>query len=82
MLFRSEKTKAELMDAMSLKAVTDEEKAGKISRVKEIYDRLNVGEDAKKAIVELTGKALACVSGIRDGGILQTFADRLVGRTR
>ena len=77
-----EATKAELLEAMSLKAVTEEEKSGKINRVKEIYDRLDVGGDAKKAIVELTGKALDCVSDICDGGILQAFADRLVGRTR
>ena len=77
-----EETKTELLEAMSLKAVTDEEKSTKISWVKGIYDRLDIGEDAKKAIVELTGKALACVSDIRDGGILQRFADRLVGRTR
>ncbi len=64
---------------------TDGEKASKIGRVKDIYNTLEVGEDARKAIVELTEKALGCVSNICDGerlGILKDFADRLVGRTK
>ena len=79
------KTRAELLDAMSSKAATDGEKTAKINRVKGIYDLLGVGEDAKKAIVELTEKALSCVCGICDGerfGLLRGFADRLVGRTK
>ena len=80
-----EKVKAELLEAMSMKAETDGEKASKIGRVKDIYNTLEVGEDARKAIVELTEKALGCVSNICDGerlGILKDFADRLVGRTK
>jgi len=75
----------DLLEAMSMTAVSDEEKAAKISRVKDIYNALNVGEDAKKAIVELTEKALGCVSGICEGERLEKlrgFADRLVGRTK
>lgn len=75
----------ELMEAMSARAESEEEKAAKISRVKAIYDTLKVGEDAKKAIVELTDRALACVSEICKGEtfeILRDFADRLVGRTK
>ena len=80
-----DKVKAELLAAMSMKAETDGDKASKISRVKDIYNALEVGEDARKAIVELTEKALGCVSNICDGGrlsILKDFADRLVGRTK
>ena len=75
----------ELMEAMSARAESEEEKVAKISRVKAIYDTLKVGEDAKKAIVELTDRALACVSEICKGEsfeILRDFADRLVGRTK
>ena len=75
----------ELMEAMSARAESEEEKAAKISRVKAIYDTLKVGEDAKKAIVELTDRALTCVSEICKGEsfeILRDFADRLVGRTK
>ena len=80
-----ENTKAELLNAMSMKAETDEEKSIKINRVKGIYNTLRVGEDAKEAIIELTEKALECVSGICDGEkleLLRDFADRLVGRTK
>lgn len=80
-----EKVKAELLKAMSMKVESEEDKAVKISRVKDIYNALNVGEDAKKAIIELTEKALDCVRGICDGErleMLHDFADRLVGRTK
>lgn len=80
-----EKVKAELLEAMSMKVESEEDKAVKISRVKDIYNALNVGEDAKKAIIELTEKALDCVRGICDGErleMLRDFADRLVGRTK
>lgn len=80
-----EKVKAELLEAMSMKVESEEDKAVKISRVKDIYNALNVGEDAKKAIIELTEKALDCVRGICDGErleMLHDFADRLVGRTK
>lgn len=77
--------KETLLEAMSAEAVTDEDKSAKINKVKDIYNSLNVGEDARKAIVELTEKALSCVSGICEGsnlGLLRDFADRLVGRTK
>lgn len=80
-----QKVKAELLEAMSMKVESEEDKAVKISRVKDIYNALNVGEDAKKAIIELTEKALDCVRGICDGErleMLRDFADRLVGRTK
>ncbi len=79
------KVKAELLEALSMKVGSDEDKAAKISRVKDIYNVLNVGEDAQKAILELTEKALDCVRGICDGErleVLRSFADRLVGRTK
>lgn len=77
--------KAELLEAMSMKAETNEEKSVKINRVKSIYNALQIGEDAKAAIVELTEKALGCVSGICDDeklNLLRDFADHLVGRTK
>ncbi len=80
-----DRLKGDLLGAMSEKAGTDEEKSAKIRKVKDIYNILTVGEDARKAIVELTGKALDCVSGICEGerlDLLRDFADRLVGRTR
>lgn len=77
--------KSELLEAMSAEAVTDSEKTDKINRVKGIYNILGVGDDARKAIVELTEKALSCVSGIcqsKHSDLLRGFADRLVGRTK
>ena len=80
-----EAIRSELLEAMSAEAATDSEKTAKINRVKGIYDLLNIGEDARKAIVELTEKALSCVSGIcqdNHSDPLRGFADRLVGRTK
>lgn len=79
------KVKAELLEVLSMKVGSDEDKAAKIIRVKAIYNVLNIGEDAQKAILELTEKALDCVRGICDGErleVLRSFADRLVGRTK
>ncbi len=74
-----------LADALSVKAVSDEEKARKIDGVKKFYNVLSVGDDARETIVALTGKALACAEEICAGErleLLRSFADRLVGRTK
>ena len=74
-----------LTDALSVKAVSDEEKARKIDGVKKFYNVLSVGDDARETIVALTGKALACAEEICAGErleLLRSFADRLVGRTK
>ncbi len=74
-----------LADALSVKAVSEEEKAHKIDGVKEFYNALSVGDDAREAIVALTGKALSCAEEICAGErleLLRSFADRLVGRTK
>ncbi len=74
-----------LLAAMAEPAVTKEESEAKIAKVKGIYDSLDVPADAKAAIIELTRKALDCVTGLScagDTAILVDFADRLVGRTK
>ena len=43
-----EKVKAELLEAMSMKVESEEDKAVKISRVKDIYNALNVGRTPRR----------------------------------
>ena len=79
-----EKHKAKLEEAMGLRAVTEEEEAAKIAAVKTIYNELGVDEDAKRAIIDLTERALEYAKGVGTGlcfEVLRRFADRLVGRT-
>lgn len=80
-----ETLKSRLLDAMSMKAETEEEKSTKIGRVKDIYNTLKVSEDAQKEIIELTEKALGCVTDLYEEErlqVLRNFADILIGRTK
>ena len=74
-----------LEEALNAPAVTPEEKADKIARVKGIYDSVGVADAAKKAISDLSTRA---VFKGTDAGIppyahdaLKTFAHALVGRS-
>ena len=74
-----------LEEALNAPAVTPEEKAAKIARVKAIYDSVGVADAAKKAIGDLSTRA---VFKGTDAGIppyaheaLKSFAHALVGRS-
>ena len=74
-----------LEEALNAPAVTPEEKAAKIARVKAIYDSVGVADAAKKAISDLSTRA---VFKGTDAGIppyahdaLKSFAHALVGRS-
>ena len=74
-----------LEEALNAPAVTPEEKAAKIARVKAIYDSVGVAEAAKKAIGDLSTRA---VFKGTDAGIppyaheaMKSFAHALVGRS-
>ena len=74
-----------LEEALIAPAVTPEEKAAKIARVKAIYDSVGVADAAKQAISDLSTRA---VFKGTDAGIppyahdaLKSFAHALVGRS-
>lgn len=66
-----------LFDAMGMSG--DDPKA-KIKAVRDIYDGLSIGDDAKKEIKRLTDSALSYVKDLDRNDILKNFADSLVGR--
>jgi len=83
---RAEEKGAEgLIEALNAPAVTEEEKRAKIARVKAIYDSVGVAQDARKAIGDLSTRAVFKGTDARMGGdgmqALKDFADSLVGRT-
>ena len=80
----SDEELGELLAAFRTPAVTDEEKASKSARVKDMYLRLGVADDAQDMIREYTEEALRHAAKACEGvryEILKRFADKLVGRT-
>ena len=74
-----------LMEALNAPAETPEEKEAKIRRVMEIYDSVNIAEEARKAISDLSTRAVfkgtdAAMSA-EGQEALRSFAHSLVGRT-
>ena len=71
--------------ALNAPAVTEEEKAAKIARVMDIYERTGVAAEARKAISDLSRRAVfkGTDAGMGANGFeaLERFADSLVGRT-
>lgn len=78
--------KKAFLDAFSAQAATSEEKARKIAAVKEIYDSVDVGKDAKEEVVRFTGMALQAASKAdfshQANEVLYNFAESLVGRAK
>ena len=76
---------AEITEALKAPADTPEEKAAKIARVKALYDSVGVAEAAKKAISDLSTRAVfkGTDAAMPPEGhdILRRFAHSLVGRT-
>ena len=74
-----------LTEALKAPAVTPEEKAAKITRVKAIYDSVDVAADARKAIKDLSTRAIFkgtdAAMGAEGHIALRNFADSLIGRT-
>ena len=74
-----------LEEALNAPAETPEEKAAKIARVKAVYDSVNVAEAAKKAISDLSTRAVTKGTDARMDpacfDILKAFAHALVGRS-
>lgn len=75
----------QILDVEDLPAETGEEKAFKIARMKELYEKLHIDEDAKYEIIRLTNEALGYAAMVCTGvryEILRRFAERLVGRVK
>ncbi|MBQ9410491.1 MAG: polyprenyl synthetase family protein [Bacteroidales bacterium] len=74
-----------IIDALNAPAETPEEKAAKIARVKALYDSVGVADDARKAISDLSTRAIfkGTDAGMGANGhqALQDFANSLIGRT-
>ena len=82
----AEKAAAGLEEALAAEAVTEEEKAAKIARVKALYDSVGVAEDARQTIRELSERAILKGAEARISpeavDALRRFAHSLVGRTK
>ena len=78
--------KGDLLAAMEMPMNTDEEKNAKISAVKDIYDALGVGEEAKQEIVRLHGQAMESVAALElpadAAALLHNYASKLIGRNK
>lgn len=78
--------KQELLSAMAMPVVTEEEKEAKIKTVKAIYDGLDIGEQAKAEITRLHSRALEHAGGLdlepEAYALLENYAKKLIGRTK
>lgn len=78
--------KAGLYSALEMPVETEEQRNEKILAVKDIYDRLSVGEEAKAEIVRLHGQAMKSVEELDLGKIrsemLHRYAEMLLGRKK
>ena len=76
----------DLTKAMAMPIETEEEKAAKISTVKDIYNKLGVGEDAKEEIKRLHAQAMAHIDSLNltaeKAATLHNYAATLIGRNK
>ncbi len=82
----ADERRTDLVAAMAMPVGCDEEKAAKITAVKEIYDALGVGEMAKQEIVRLHESAMGYARELNLGEegyeMLHAYAAKLIGRTK
>ena len=75
-----------LAKAMDMPIGTEEEKAAKISTVKDIYNKLGVGDDAKEEIQRLHTQAMAHIDALDlpadKAATLRNYATTLLGRNK
>ena len=75
-----------LTKAMAMPIETEEEKAVKISSVKDIYNKLGVGEDAKEEIKRLHAQAMGHIEVLdltaEKAATLHNYAATLIGRNK
>ncbi|MCD8313306.1 MAG: polyprenyl synthetase family protein [Bacteroidales bacterium] len=75
-----------LLETMEMATETENEKADKLERMREIYEELGVDEDAKYEIIRMHAEAMESAGLIGLGKIryevLHRYADRLIGRNK
>ena len=71
---------------MEMPVDTDEQKAAKVSAVKELYAELGLEEEAKNEIIRLHAQALGHVAKLELAAeaeaLLHSYASKLIGRTK
>ena len=76
----------DLTKAMAMPVATEEEKAAKISTVKDIYSKLGVGEDAKEEIKRLHTQAMSHIAALdltaEKAATLHNYAAALISRNK
>lgn len=76
----------DLTKAMAMPVATEEEKAAKISTVKDIYSKLSVGEDAKEEIKRLHTQAMSHIAALdltaEKAATLHNYAAALISRNK
>lgn len=79
-------SRAELLAAMEMPVEAAEGRSAKVEAVKNIYDRLGVGEEAKQEIIRLHNQAMGYVAQIglepEKAALLENYAKKLIGRTK
>lgn len=79
-------SRAELLAAMEMPVDTAEGRSAKVKAVKNIYDRLGVGEEAKQEIIRLHNQAMGYVAQLalepEKAAHLENYAKKLIGRTK
>ncbi len=79
-------SRAELLAAMEMPVETAEGRSAKVEAVKNIYDRLGVGEEAKQEIIRLHNQAMGYVAQLglepEKAVLLENYAKKLIGRTK
>lgn len=79
-------SRAELLAAMEMPVEAAEGRSAKVEAVKNIYDRLGVGEEAKQEIIRLHNQAMGYVAQLglepEKAALLENYAKKLIGRTK
>lgn len=79
-------SRAELLAAMEMPVETAEGRSAKVEAVKNIYDRLGVGEEARQEIIRLHNQAMGYVAQLglepEKAALLENYAKKLIGRTK
>ena len=76
----------ELLAAMSMPVVSEEDKRKKVETVKNIYEDLGIGEEAKQEIIRLHTQAMESITGLglssEGSSLLKNYAFALIGRNK
>lgn len=79
-------SRGDLLAAMEMPVDTAEGRSAKVEAVKNIYDRLGVGEEAKQEIIRLHNQAMGYVAQLglepEKAAHLENYAKKLIGRTK